>query len=117
MNRRVFIILMLLAVSALTSTAHAVSLNSTGDSFGYEFLANSNWNVGFGEYLPAGNTTTGHNMKSAIQFDLAGVGLTGSQVQSATLDLWVIPTEDTGFGVSPSAGRPRTRARTMSGAR
>lgn len=113
MKRRLFITMMLLAVSALTSTAQAVSLNSAGDSFGYEFLPALNLNSPpFGAWLPAGDTIptppalTGHDQKSAIKFDLSGLGLTGSQVASATLDLWVVDTANTGFGASPSAGSP-----------
>lgn len=108
MNRRVLIILMLLAVSALTSTAQAVSLNSSGDTFGYQFLPALNLNSApFGAWLPAGATTTGHDLKSAIQFDLSGLGLTGAQVQSATLDLWVVDSTSTGLGgISPTPGSP-----------
>lgn len=107
MSRRVFFIWSLLAFSALVGTAQAVTLNSTGDSFGYQFLPALNLNAPpFGAWLPAGATTTGHDTKSAIQFDLSGVGLTGAQVASATLDLWVVDTTATGFGLSPSAGSP-----------
>lgn len=108
MNRRVLIILMLLAVSALTNTAQAVSLNSSADTFGYQFLSGLNLNSPpFGAWLPAGATSTGHDLKSAIQFDLSGLGLSGAQVQSATLDLWVVDSSSTGLGgISPTPGSP-----------
>ncbi len=107
MSRRVFFILMSLAVSAACSTAQAVTLAPSQDSFGYQFLSSVNLSSPpFGAWLPAGATTTGHDVKSAIQFDLSSVGLSSAQVQSATLQLWVIDSTVTGFGASPSAGSP-----------
>lgn len=110
MNRRVFITMMLLAVSALTSTAQAVTLQpdeaASKDTFAYQSI-DINWSgAPFGIYLPAGATPSGHDTRSMIEFDLSGVGLTGAQVQSATLDLWVDATDGTGFGASPTAGTP-----------
>lgn len=110
MNRRVFVILTLLAASlCATTVARAASLTPTDDSFGYQFLPTFNMNAPpFGNFLPAGKTTTGHDTRSVLKFDLSTLGLTSAQVTSATLDLYVVSTESTTFGVSPSPGSPIT---------
>jgi hypothetical protein len=114
MNCRVFCTMIALAASlAAPTAAPAVTIQpseaTSKDTFGYQFLAAMNFNSGgFGTSLPAGRTTTGHDTKSVLEFDLSTVGLTGSQVASATLELFVIDTTQTGFGASPSAGSPIT---------
>jgi hypothetical protein len=114
MNRRVFATLTLTAVGMLIcNSAQAITINpseATGkDTFGYQFLPTTNLNSPpFGSLLPAGLTTTGHNTKSILEFDLTGVGVTSAQVASATLNLFVVDTVTTGFGASPSPGSPIT---------
>src|SRR5262249_17630104 len=96
--------------AAVAQTAYGISLAPSGDTFGYQFLPNMNLNTspGFGDALPAGATTTGHDTKSVLSFDLSSVGLTGAQVQSASLNLFVVDTVSTGFGASPSPSSPIT---------
>jgi hypothetical protein len=96
--------------AAVAQTAFGISLSANGDTFGYQFLPTMNLNTspGFGDVLPAGATTTGHDTKSVVSFDLSSVGLTGSQVQSATLNLFVLDTTTTGFGANPSPSSPIT---------
>jgi hypothetical protein len=92
-----------------SQTALAVSLAPTDDTFGYQFLPAMNLSGGgFGAVLPVGKTTTGHNTRSVLKFDVASTGLTGAQVASATLDLFAIDTTTTGFGANPSLGSPLT---------
>lgn len=113
MNCRVYCTMMICALALATGrAAHGVTVTPpTDDSFGYQFLPTMNLNAptpGFGAVLPVGKTATGHDTKSVIQFDISGVGLTGPQVASATLDLSVIDTTTTGFGANPSPGSPIT---------
>ncbi|REK10532.1 MAG: hypothetical protein DWQ37_16185 [Planctomycetota bacterium] len=109
MNCRVFVILSLLAVVCVARPAEATPLAPTDDAFGYQFLPAFNMNSPpFGAFLPAGLTTTGHSTRSVLAFDVASLGLTSAEVVSASLDLYVISTEATTFGVSPSAANPIT---------
>jgi len=114
MNRRVFTTLTLTAAGLFyCNAALAITINpseaTSKDTFGYQFLPAMNLNGGgFGGFLPAGATTTGHDTKSILEFDLTGVGVTSAQVASATLNLFVIDTVATGFGISPSPGSPIT---------
>ena len=111
MNRRVLITLMLtLAAGLATQSAQAAPLLPTDDGFGYQFLGDSPLNNGppFSNFLPAGDTTTGHDTKSALKFDVASLGLTSGDVTSASLDLFVVDSTTTGFGVSPSPANPIT---------
>jgi hypothetical protein len=97
--------------AAVAQSAFGITLSPSGDTFGYQFLPAMNLSAptpGFGSLLPAGATTTGHDTKSVLSFDLSSVGLTGSQVQSASLNLFVVDTATTGFGASPSPGSPIT---------
>lgn len=110
MNCRVFVILSLLAAGlCLARPAAAATLAPTDDSFGYQFLPAFNMNSPpFGAFLPAGLTDSGHNTRSVLKFDVASLGLTSADVTSATLDLYVVSTESTTFGISPSAANPIT---------
>lgn len=114
MNCRVIAPLMLTAAGLFfCNAAQAITINpseaTSKDTFGYQFLPTTNLNSPpFGSLLPAGLTTTGHDTKSILEFDLTGVGVTSAQVASATLNLFVIDTATTGFGVSPSPGSPIT---------
>ncbi len=101
------------AMLAASPAGYGITLQpdetASKDSFGYEFLATTNLNnPPFGALLPAGGTTTGHDSKSVIEFDLSSVSLTGSQVQSASLDLFVVDATTSGFGVNPTPGSPLT---------
>jgi len=114
MKRRVLATLMLTAVGLFTcNVARAITINpseaTSKDSFGYQGLPNANLNnPPFGGFLPVGATTTGHDTKSILEFDLTGVGITSAQVAAATLNLFVGDTTATGFGVNPSGGSPIT---------
>jgi hypothetical protein len=114
MNRRVFATLTLTSAGLFfCSAAHAITISpseaASKDTFGYQFLSTTNLNSPpFGALLPAGLTTTGHDTKSILEFDLTGIGLTGAQVASAALNLFVVDTATTGFGLSPSPGSPIT---------
>jgi hypothetical protein len=114
MNRRVFATLILTAAVLFScNAAQAITINpseaTSKDTFGYQFLPAMNLNGGgFGSFLPAGKTSTGHDTKSILEFDLTGVGLTGAQVSSATLNLYIIDSPETGFGISPTPGAPIT---------
>jgi len=111
MNRRVVVAVFTFAAGLVAaSSAFAASLAPTDDAMAYEFLPTTPWGGAppFSDYLPAGLTTTGHSVKSALLFDVASLGITSAEVGSATLDLFVIPTEDTGFGVSASPSAPVT---------
>lgn len=110
MKYRMFVILFSLAAGVVWGpAADAAPLAPTDDSFGYQFLSGMNLNSPpFGSFLPSGRTTTGHDTKSVLKFDLSSVTLTAEEVTSATLDLYVVPTEATGFGVSPSPTSPIT---------
>ncbi len=111
MNCRV--ICSLIICAAVAQSAYGITLQpnetDSSDTFGYEFLPAMNLSGGgFGTMLAVGATTTGHDSKAVLAFDLATVGLAGSQVQSASLNLFAIDTTTTGFGVSPSAVSPLT---------
>ncbi len=108
MNRHLFFTLIAVAAGLTAHAVHGASLLPTDDGFGYQFLGTTplNGSPPFSEYLPAGATTTGHNTKSALRFDLSGVGLGAADVTSATLSLYVIDTTVTGFGASPAPASP-----------
>ena len=111
MNCRV--ICSLIVCAAVSHTAYGITLQpnetASSDTFGYQFLPAMNLNGGgFGSSLPVGATTTGHDTRSVLAFDLSSVGLTGAQVQSASLNLFAIDTTTTGFGASPTPGSPVT---------
>ncbi len=110
MNRRVMVVLFTLVIGlAAIDRAPGATLAPTDDSFGYQFLHDMPLgSPPFGAYLPAGQTSTGHSNMSVLKFDVASLGLTAADVTSATLSLYVLSTEATGFGVSPSAGSPVT---------
>ncbi len=90
--------------------AVAATLAPTDDAFGYQSLNSTSFSgsAPLNQFLPAGQTTTGHSTKSAVKFDVASLGVTAAEVTSATLSLLVISTEATGFGVSPDAANPVT---------
>src|SRR5690349_14290865 len=109
MNRCFFLALSLLCGGVCVSPAAAATLSPTDDAFIYEFLADFNTDVGgFSGFLAAGETGTGHATRSALRFDVAGTGLTAAQVGSATLDLLLVSTAQTGFGASPTPAFPVT---------
>lgn len=114
MNRRVFATLTLTAAGLFfCNAAQAITTNpseaTSKDTFGYQGLPALNLNgLPFGNFLPVGATTTGHDTKSILEFDLTGVGVTSAQVASATLNLFVGDTTATGFGVNPTGGSPIT---------
>ncbi len=115
MNCRVLPILFFL-VAAMAGGAQAVTLqpNETDskDTFAYENLPTfptGNFNsFPFNAYLPAGPTGSGHDTESILEFDLSSVTLSAAEVTSATLELYVVATEETNFGVSPSGANPVT---------
>ena len=78
--------------------AHGATLLPTTDGFGYEFFPAPVSGVPFEAFLPVGVHPTGHSTRSALRFDLSGVGLTAAAVSSATLDLFVGDTTATNFG-------------------
>lgn len=111
MNRRVICSLIICAAVANTAFGITIQPNEadSSDTFGYQFLPAMNLSGGgFGTMLAVGATTTGHDTQAVIAFDLAAVGLTGAQVQSASLNLFAIDTALTGFGASPTPGAPIT---------
>ncbi len=110
MNCRVIALLSAFVVAlAATPAARRQTAPVTDDVFGYSFLHAMNLNGGgFGGVLANGVTSTGHDTKSVLKFDLSGISLTSAQVTSATLDLYVIDTTLTGFGVSASPSEPIT---------
>jgi hypothetical protein len=77
----------------------------SNDVFVYQFLSNMNFNTGgFGALLATGRTTSGHDLRSFLQFDLTGVTLDPGEM--ATLNLFVGNTATAGFGVNPSPTAP-----------
>jgi hypothetical protein len=78
------------------------------DAWAYEFTPNIDQNADFYSVLSVGNTgqTSPHNLESFLRFDLSPYSLGGSFVQSASLSLYVAPSESTGFGASPSDAYP-----------
>ena len=78
------------------------------DTFVYQAMPTFNFDSsGFEHFLVLGKSVSGHDLSSLIQFDLTGVSLAAGE--KATLNLFVDPTESTGFpGVSPTAGGPAT---------
>jgi hypothetical protein len=115
MNCRVLLILFLLTIGlAATTQAITIQPDETGskDTFGYQGipgLPTGNFNAPpFNAFLPAGPTGTGHDTESVLEFDLSGVALTAAQVTSATLELFVVDTAATGFGISPTLADPAT---------
>jgi hypothetical protein len=77
------------------------------DVFIYEFLPNMNLHSsGFELLLATGDTTSGHDIRSLIKFDLTAISL--SATETATLNLYTIDTTAAGFGVSPTPGAPVT---------
>ena len=99
-----FTVLFLSTIGLLAATA-AAAPSVTQDTFVYEFLPTFNFDSPpFNALLSSGETGTGHATRSFIQLDLSGVTLQPGQ--TALLNLWVDPTEDSGFGVSPSASAP-----------
>lgn len=114
MNRQVFAALTLTAAGLFfCNAAGAITINpseaTSKDTFGYQGLPALNLNSPpFGSFLPVGATTTGHDTRSILEFDLTGIGVTGGQVASATLNLFVGDTTATGFGINPSGGSPIT---------
>jgi hypothetical protein len=107
---------MFLAVAALSaSAARAAVVNSNDvggqDGFVYAYskvpAAVSN---GF-DVIPAGQAPVSgdsHSTEAYVQFGLGSIGLTGAQVTSATLSLYLEDATTVGFGVNPSAGQPIT---------
>jgi hypothetical protein len=77
----------------------------SNDVFVYQFLSNMNFNSGgFGALLASGRTTSGHDLRSFLQFDLTGVTLDPGEM--ATLNLYVGSTTSAGFGIDPSPAAP-----------
>jgi hypothetical protein len=75
------------------------------DVFVYQFLSNMNFDTGgFGALLASGRTSSGHDLRSFLQFDLTGVTLNAGEI--ATLNLRVGSTAAAGFGVNPSPAAP-----------
>jgi len=111
MNRIKWIASILLGAAgfaATTASAAPITVQpaeaTSKDTFNYQFLPTFNMNGAppFNALLSSGKTTTGHDTETVIEFDLTGVSLAPSEV--ATLNLWVTPTEPTGFGISPQSG-------------
>lgn len=103
----------MIVCAAVAHSAYGITLQpneaDSSDTFGYEFLPAMNLSGGgFGTILSVGATTTGHDTKSVLAFDLSSVALTGAQVQSASLNLFAVDTTAAGFGTSPSPGSPVT---------
>lgn len=115
MNRRVIAILFLVAASLGASAARAAVVHSNDaggqDGFVYAFSkVPSAVSAGF-EVIPAGQAPVSgdsHTTEAYVQFGLGSIGLTGGQVTSATLSLYLENASTVGFGVNPSAGQPIT---------
>ena len=81
--------------------------NASKDAFVYQFLPTFNFDsAGFQTLLASGRTSSGHDLRSFIEFDLTGVALAADEV--ATLNLFVGDTASAGFGVNPSPAAPVT---------
>lgn len=109
MNCRVIFTLITFAAGLAAQAAHGATLLPTDDGFGYQgtpTIAQSE--NGFAPFLPVGATTSGHGTSSALRFDLSSLGLTAGQVSSATLDLFLVDTALTGFGINPTPAQPLT---------
>ena len=77
----------------------------SNDTFVYQFLSNMNFNGGgFGALLASGRTSSGHDLRTLLRFDLAAVTLDPGEI--ATLNLHVGSTAAAGFGVNPSPAAP-----------
>ena len=108
MNCRVIFTLITLAAGLAAQAANGATLLPTDDGFGYEFIPAPVSGVPFEAFLPVGVHPTGHSTRSALKFDLSGVGLTAADVSSATLEMFVGDTTATNFGTNPSPGQPTT---------
>ncbi len=91
-----------LAVIFVTGSAGALVIQpdeaTSKDNWVYEFLPTMNGQMlGYGQILSTTNTSTPHDNTSFIDFDLSGVEMSGNEVLSATLNLWVISPADAGF--------------------
>jgi hypothetical protein len=71
---------------------------SSRDVFVYEFLPTLNFNSGgYEAFLGTSKTSSGHDVRSMIAFDLSGVALPASGVAAAELRLYV--TDSANFGL------------------
>jgi hypothetical protein len=99
-----------LALSSVVMSADAAVVLQPGpetakDSFVYQFLPGFNFNgAGWNHLLATGATNSGHNLEGLIAFDLTGVTLAPDE--RATLNLYAVDTNATGFGVSPTPAAP-----------
>lgn len=94
-------------MGAAQTVSAAVTIQPTAsqaaDTFVYQAMPTFDFDgSGFDRFLVLGKSVAGHELDGLIRFDVAGVTL--SSGESATLNLFVDPTESTGFpGVSPSS--------------
>jgi hypothetical protein len=94
------------------SQAHAIVIqpneSASKDTFAYEFLSTFNFNTtpGFTTYLGSGKTGTGHDIQTLLQFNLASVPYSASQVTSAVLSVYAVDATISGggpgFGANPT---------------
>lgn len=101
---------MVIAGMAASAVASPVTLQPTAaqgqDAFVYQSMPTWNFDSsGFEKFIVLGKSTAGHDLNGLIKFDLTGVSLAPGE--TATLNLYVQPTESTGFaGVSPTSAGP-----------
>ncbi|MCE9554242.1 MAG: DNRLRE domain-containing protein [Planctomycetes bacterium] len=89
------------------ASAANVSLTPTEDAMIYLGFPTTPMKNAFGGILSnlvaAGFTGTGHDSSGVLRYNTAATGLTSSQVVGATLNLFTLSTEATGFGANPTA--------------
>lgn len=92
------------------SSAEAVTIqpneSASKDSWAYQFFSTTDFGSTYFAILAAGQTGSGHDFEAFVQFDLSSVSLTADDVASATVSLYAISSESTGFGASSSSTYP-----------
>ena len=84
-----------------------VFANSQG-AMAYEFLTGWTFGTMYPDLISALNTGAGspHSMPSFLKFDLSGATISGTDVASATLRLYLVDVAASGFGGNPSDDYP-----------
>lgn len=97
------------AAPAVGQTIISPDNAASKDTFVYSFLPTFNFNAmpGFDVILASGKSASGHDLRSLVQFDLAGVTMAPGEI--ATLNLFVADGGTVGFPVvNPSPAFPVT---------
>lgn len=95
---------------APAAQADTFTLGANHDSMAYSFLTGWTMDSVYPNIIAAANTgTSNHHMAGFIQFNLAPLaGFAGEDITSATMRLFVLGGEESGFGAGPSSAYPAT---------